>query len=280
MRQLTLLSLTLRPTTTQLLSSQRIGRLTANVFFHGQPRLATLGRALSTSQPSSNRRENIYTLPNLLTSTRIILCPLLSYTIIHDHHLLSGGLLFYCAVSDWFDGKLARMYPHRMASVLGTILDPAADKILMTTLVLSLSYKHLIPLPLAAIIIGRDVLLSLSALYFRYQSLPIPVIHTYLFFPCAWIAKKTFGRFWDFSLPSAQVTPTQISKYNTFLQLILVGLTTINPIIPVDTHTPMMILQLSILREFFFLGKWTVAATTITSGLSYVFSRKAIRYIR
>ncbi|OAV96053.1 hypothetical protein PTTG_02275 [Puccinia triticina 1-1 BBBD Race 1] len=207
----------------------------------------------STSQRSISARENIYTIPNLLTSTRILLCPLVSYTIIHDQHLLSGALLFYCGISDWIDGKLARMYPDRMASVLGTILDPAADKILMTTLVLSLSYKALLPLPLTLIIIGRDLLLSLSAFYFRYQSLPLP---------------KTFSRFWDFSLPSAKVTPTQISKYNTFLQLSLVGLTTINPIIPIDTHTPMLILQ------------WTVATTTIISGLSYVFSRKAIRYIR
>ncbi|KAA1120824.1 hypothetical protein PGTUg99_022954 [Puccinia graminis f. sp. tritici] len=98
------------------------------------------------TEDSKKTRENIYTIPNLLTSTRIILCPLLSYTIIHDHHLLSTGLLLYCALSDWLDGKLARMYPHKMASVLGTILDPAADKILMTTLVLSLSYKTLLPL--------------------------------------------------------------------------------------------------------------------------------------
>ncbi|KAH9458202.1 hypothetical protein KEM48_013566 [Puccinia striiformis f. sp. tritici PST-130] len=209
---------------------------------------------LTVDPPSGkiSRRENIYTIPNLITSSRIILCPVLSYTIIHDQHLISAGVLLYCAVSDWVDGKLARMYPDQMASVLGTILDPAADKILMTTLVISLSYKSLLPLPLASIIIGRDLLLSLSAFYFRYHSLPLP---------------KTFARFWDFSLPSAQVTPTQISKYNTFLQLILVGLTTINPIIPMDIQTPMTILQ------------WTVATSTITSGLSYIFSRNAIRYI-
>lgn len=199
------------------------------------------------------RKENIYTLPNLLTLTRIILCPALSWTIVHDDHLTSTILLSYCALSDWVDGKLARSYPDRMASILGTILDPAADKILMTTLVLSLSYKSLVPLPLAVIIIGRDLLLSLSAFYFRYQSLPAP---------------KTFTRFWDFSLPSAQVKPSLISKYNTFLQLALVGLTTVTPILPIDTTMPMFLLQ------------WTVAGTTIWSGVSYVFSRDAIRYIR
>ena len=81
-----------------------------------------------------------------------------------------------------------------MQSVLGTILDPAADKILMTTLVLTFTLKGFLPrmfiqftlerrkwltwaysVPLAVVIIGRDVLLSLSAFYIRYTSLPVPV---------------------------------------------------------------------------------------------------------
>lgn len=204
-----------------------------------------------TTKPT--KRENIYTFPNLITCTRIFLCPLLAYSIIHDHHLLSSVTLLYCAVSDWLDGRLARKYPKQMASVLGTILDPAADKILMTTLVFSLAWKQSLPLPLAVLIIGRDAMLGVSAFYFRYQSLPEP---------------KTFKRFWDFSLPSAEVKPTQLSKYNTFLQLSLVGLTTIDPMIPLDLSTPLTILQ------------WTVAFTTLTSGISYVFSKDAIRYLK
>lgn len=79
-----------------------------------------------------------------------------------------------------------------MQSVVGTILDPAADKILMTTLTVTLAMKDLIPgvclckhargvgvyaavVPVAAIILGRDVLLSLAAFYIRYTSLPPPV---------------------------------------------------------------------------------------------------------
>ncbi|EGG07002.1 uncharacterized protein MELLADRAFT_71819 [Melampsora larici-populina 98AG31] len=207
----------------------------------------------SPETTKTTKRENIYTFPNLITCTRIFLCPLLAYSIIHDYHLLSSITLLYCGVSDWLDGLLARKYPKQMASVLGTILDPAADKILMTTLVFSLAWKQSLPLPLAVLIIGRDALLGVSAFYFRYQSLPAP---------------KTFKRFWDFSLPSAEVKPTQLSKYNTFLQLSLVGLTTIDPMIPLDLSTPLTMLQ------------WTVAFTTLTSGISYVFSKDAIRYIK
>ncbi|CAG7847204.1 SubName: Full=Related to cardiolipin synthase {ECO:0000313/EMBL:CCA66779.1} [Serendipita indica DSM 11827] len=148
------------------------------------------------------------------------------------------------------DGYIARKY--KSGTVLGSILDPAADKTLMTTLVLSLAYKEMLPLPLAVIILGRDVLLSLSAFYYRWISLPPP---------------KTFTRYWDFSIPSAEVRPTQISKYNTFLQLLLMGGTTISPILPFETYFILKPLQ------------WIVGGTTIWSGLSYVFSKDAVRIL-
>lgn len=61
----------------------------------------------------------------------------------NDYSYTAAGLLFYCGLSDLADGTLARRYG--MSSVLGTILDPAADKILMTTMVVSLAYKGLLP---------------------------------------------------------------------------------------------------------------------------------------
>ncbi|KAH9988024.1 hypothetical protein BJV77DRAFT_1023395 [Russula vinacea] len=138
-------------------------------------------------------------------------------------------------------GQLAPL-PHDI--VLGTILDPAADKALVGTLVITLTMQGLLPPPLATVIIGRDLLLALSAFYIRYTSLPPP---------------KTFQRYWDFSIPSAEVHPTAISKVNTALQLLLLGSTTISPLLPARL--------------------WTVAVTTVWSGLSYVFSKDAVRIL-
>ncbi|KAI0318749.1 CDP-alcohol phosphatidyltransferase-domain-containing protein, partial [Amylostereum chailletii] len=191
-------------------------------------------------------RENVYTLPNLLTMSRIASCPVLGWAILSDKPALATGLLVYAGVSDWVDGFLARRFD--MKSVLGTILDPAADKTLMTTLVVTLGMKGLIPLPLTVIILGRDVLLSLSAFYIRYTSLPTP---------------KTFQRYWDFSIPSAEVRPTQISKVNTALQLFLMGTTTVSPLLA----------GMPGLNVFLAGLQWTVASTTIWSGLSYVFAK-------
>lgn len=63
-------------------------------------------------------------------------------------------------------------------------------------------------MPLVLLIVGRDVALVISAFLIRYRSLSEP---------------KTFARYWDPRLPSAKVEPTQVSKYNTFLQIILVA---------------------------------------------------------
>jgi len=142
-----------------------------------------------------------------------------------------------------------------MTSILGTVLDPAADKALVGTLVVTLTMQGLLPFPLASIIVGRDFLLSLSAFYVRYTSLPHP---------------KTFRRYWDFSIPSAEVRPTAISKVNTALQLLLMGSTTISPLLP----------GVAVGFGLYLKGlQWTVAMSTIWSGVSYVFSKDAVRIL-
>ncbi|KAG9002252.1 hypothetical protein FRB90_011419 [Tulasnella sp. 427] len=195
-------------------------------------------------------RENIYTIPNFLTLTRIAACPVLGWSIVTGNFELATGLVVYAGLTDLIDGWLARRF--NMGSVLGSILDPAADKLLMTTLTVSLGMNGLLPLPLAVIIIGRDVLLGISAFYWRYISLPPP---------------KTFTRYWDFSIPSAEVHPTTISKYNTALQLVLMTGTVFNQVIPYDLDLPLQGLQ------------WIVAGTTIWSGMSYIWSKDAVKIV-
>ncbi|KAG6902547.1 hypothetical protein C0995_014936 [Termitomyces sp. Mi166 len=172
-------------------------------------------------------RENIYTLPNALTLSRILACPVLGWSILDGNFHLATALLVYAGLTDLADGFLARRF--KMQSVLGTILDPAADKTLMTTLTVTLAMQDQLPIPLAVIILGRDILLSLSAFYIRYTSLPEPI--------------------------------------NTALQLALMGITTVHPLLPFELGLSLTGLQ------------WTVATTTIWSGLSYVFSKDAVRLV-
>ncbi|KAJ4474995.1 CDP-alcohol phosphatidyltransferase-domain-containing protein [Lentinula aciculospora] len=195
-------------------------------------------------------RENIYTIPNFLTASRILACPAIGWSILQGQFDLATSLLVYAGLTDLADGWIARRF--KMQSVLGTVLDPAADKALMTTLTVTLSMKGMLPIPLAVLILSRDVLLSLSAFYIRYTSLPPP---------------KTFSRYWDFGIPSAEVHPTGISKVNTGLQLLLMGTTTISPLLPWAPDVPLTGLQ------------WIVATTTIWSGISYVFAKDGYRVV-
>ncbi|KAI9147919.1 CDP-alcohol phosphatidyltransferase class-I family protein [Paramyrothecium foliicola] len=204
----------------------------------------------STSAKEPALHEDIYTIPNFLTFTRLVAAPVVGYLVLHDQHAWAVGLFAYAGVTDLLDGWIARRWNRK--TVVGTIIDPMADKALMTILTVCLAVKGALPLWVATIILGRDVGLGFAAIYYRWISLPPP---------------KTFTRYWDFSLPSAEVHPTTISKYNTFLQLALVGLTTSAPLVGVDLGLALTSLQ------------YIVAGTTIWSGASYIFTKDAVKIL-
>lgn len=95
------------------------------------------------------------TAPNLLTLARICLAPFLVAAILEDRFALSFGLFMAAGLTDALDGTLARILKQR--SVLGSYLDPVADKLLLSTLFLVLMHKGLIPARVTVMVFGRDV---------------------------------------------------------------------------------------------------------------------------
>lgn len=87
--------------------------------------------------------ESPYTLPNALTLARIVACPFLGYAIVKGDFATATGILAVSGFTDWLDGYLARKWNQK--SVLGSVIDPMADKMLMTTLVVALTYEGLLP---------------------------------------------------------------------------------------------------------------------------------------
>lgn len=106
------------------------------------------------------------------------------------------------------------------------------------------------------------MVLSISAFWIRYTSLPAPVrVHSVFGEYVDNIAsQKTFSRYWDFSIPSAEVRPTLISKVfrlvefsthsysisfqvNTTLQLVLMGSTMLSTIIPWNMQLALTMIQ-------------------------------------
>ncbi|KAJ1736121.1 hypothetical protein LPJ61_000171 [Coemansia biformis] len=201
-----------------------------------------------TRPPVPDHRERVLTIPNALTMARILSSPYIGYLVVQGRLelALAGCVVF--GLTDALDGYIARRY--NMKSFVGSIIDPAADKVLMTTLTVALAYSSLLPMPLAVVIIGRDVALSLAAFVIRWATLPAP---------------KTLRRYFDLSIPSVEVRPTRISKWNTALQLLLMGATLAAPVcgVPADW------IGLACLQ-------WLTGATTIASGVGYLVSKDAV----
>lgn len=75
-----------------------------------------------------------------LTFFRILISPIIFLLIVLSNSYGFALILFLCAsVSDYWDGYLARKY--KLESIIGSVLDPIADKILLTFLILALSIE-------------------------------------------------------------------------------------------------------------------------------------------
>ena len=87
--------------------------------------------------------ENIYTLPNILTFSRLLSAPAVGYLILHDQHVIALSLFVYAGITDFIDGWIARKYS--LQTVVGTVIDPMADKALMTVTTICLAVKVALP---------------------------------------------------------------------------------------------------------------------------------------
>lgn len=114
---------------------------------------------------------NILTIPNLLTFMRMALIPIFASLLFYGYFGWALIVFFFAGISDGIDGFIARRFNQQ--SELGTILDPIADKLLMTTAFVILTLPHVLPadnkhFPVAfwvtAAVIGRDVLIVAVAL--------------------------------------------------------------------------------------------------------------------
>lgn len=129
-------------------------------------------------------------IPNAICVLRIALIVPLVLALFADRFALALLLIVIAGLSDGLDGFLAKTFDWR--SRLGSLLDPAADKLLLVSTFLSLTMLGLVPVGLTSIVILRDVVIVSGAL--AYQQ----------------VAGRLAGE------------PTFISKVNTGCQLLFV----------------------------------------------------------
>jgi len=172
------------------------------------------------------------TLPNALTLLRILAIPFFAIAVWYGHHWQAFILFAAAGFTDLLDGFIARAF--HQSSDLGAVLDPAADKLLMTTAFVLLAWRTQgmaapIPVWVAILAISRDGLIS----FYAFAS--------------------------EDRMNDSKFHPSLLGKASTAIQLIAVSLGLFfNALGPRPWMHP-------ILPEMY----WLVAALALASGIHY-----------
>ena len=171
------------------------------------------------------RRGDVVNLPNIITFARLCAVPLAVWLVLRNQLALTFGLFALAGVSDAVDGWLAR---RRGGTPLGAMLDPVADKALLVSMFIALASVGVLPDWLAILVVFRDLVIVGGVVLMWRLAMPV------------------------------RIKPLLISKLNTALQLLLVGVALLLRGFDLAASGLLTVLI------------WAVAATTLASGAAYV----------
>lgn len=112
--------------------------------------------------------QRIWTISNILSALRIVLVVPMTYCLLVEfpyHRWVTVGIILLAVATDFFDGYLARL-KHQVTEV-GKILDPIADKIAVGVFAIALVLNGDIPLWYVVVVLLRDILILLGAVYIK-----------------------------------------------------------------------------------------------------------------
>jgi cardiolipin synthase (CMP-forming) len=178
-------------------------------------------------------------LPNALCVLRMLLTLPVAWLLWHAEYWWTLLVFFVAAVTDAADGWLAKRF--HWESELGKALDPLADKLLLVCTFIVLSMVKLVPFWLTVLVVLRDLLITGGAIAYRLLYGPI-----------------------------VGAAPTMISKLNTLMQILYVGLVVCAK--AMGWVMPGVLMTLAVVA----------ALTTLASGADYVmtYSRRAVQASR
>jgi len=180
--------------------------------------------------------------PNKLTLLRVVIAPIFMYFFLLDSYymkLIALGLFVVAALTDMADGYYARKYG--IITGFGKFMDPLADKILVSSALISfIALNYVSPLPVM-LIVGREFSITGLRLLAAYRGVVIP--------------------------------PTWWAKVKTFLQLTVVGLVLayINLIVTLEHfNSPALPYFQFDYVLYFNILLWVTAGVTVWTGITYV----------
>ena len=128
-----------------------------NAAIEGESMANTPQSGQATSSLAGSTTGN-WTLSNALTILRIFMVPLLVVFLLTEYTMVGLTVFIVASLTDWFDGYLARRWSE--ITTLGQLLDPIADKLLVSAAFISLVELGLAPAWMVVIIVGRELAIS------------------------------------------------------------------------------------------------------------------------
>jgi CDP-diacylglycerol--glycerol-3-phosphate 3-phosphatidyltransferase len=145
-------------------------------------------------------------IPNFLTLLRIVLAPVFMFFFLLESFPMKAlglGLFVFAALTDLADGYYARK--RGVITGFGKFMDPLADKILVSSALISFTaLRYVSPIPVA-LIIGREFLITGLRLVAAYKGVIIP--------PTLGAKIKTFLQMWVVGLVLAYVCTASAFDY-------------------------------------------------------------------
>ncbi|MFI6169381.1 CDP-alcohol phosphatidyltransferase family protein [Nocardia sp. NPDC051052] len=119
--------------------------------------------------------DRILTVPNVLSFVRLLGVPLFLWLLLVEHaYGWAFVLAFASGLTDFLDGKLARLLDQ--SSRLGALLDPFVDRLYLVTTLVAFVIRGLIPWWVAVLLVGRDLVLTLTLSVYKRRDLPPPEV--------------------------------------------------------------------------------------------------------
>jgi len=112
-------------------------------------------------------------IPNIITLGRIILVPIIVWAIASNQMIIAFAIFVIAGVSDAIDGFLAKRF--NMASELGALLDPLADKALLVSIYVSLGIWGAVPRWIVILVVSRDIMIVSAVIVSWLFDKPVPM---------------------------------------------------------------------------------------------------------
>jgi cardiolipin synthase (CMP-forming) len=118
-------------------------------------------RALKAPNQARRPEDRVFTVPNALSLGRLFMVPGVVVLLLARADGLAAAGFVLAAVTDFLDGRLARRAgPTR----LGRILDPLADRLMLSSVAVVLAVRGILPAWAVAILVGRDLLTLIGSI--------------------------------------------------------------------------------------------------------------------